>query len=422
VQSRISRREFVAGAAALALAGCVRSPPATRGAPAPAGPSFLIFLADDLGRECLGCYGGTSYPTPRLDALARAGLRFAHCFSMPQCHPTRVTLLTGRYPFRTQARWGTFPDAELTFAQLLADAGWATAVSGKWQLALLKEQPDHPARAGFQTSCCWGWREGARYWQPLIWQDGRRRDDLRDRYGPDVHTDFLIEFMARQRERPFLAYYPMTLPHLSSAGADGAPGAPLATYPELVAEMDRQVGRTLDALERLGLAQRTFVFFLADNGTPRGIVSELAGRTIHGGKASATDAGTHVPLLVSGPGVVRGGVCDDLVDVSDLLPTLAALAGVALPGDLALDGRSFAPQLRGERGRPREWVYAGYRGRSFLRDRRWKLTRSGDLYDVESDPEESAPIPPAAGAPEAAAARARLEAWARAYFPGSRLP
>jgi arylsulfatase A len=129
-----------------------------------------------------------------------------------------------------------------------------------------------------------------------------------------------------------------------------------------------------------------------------------------------------VPLLVSGPGVVRGGVCDDLVDVSDLLPTLAALAGVALPGDLALDGRSFAPQLRGERGRPREWVYAGYRGRSFLRDRRWKLTRSGDLYDVESDPEESAPIPPAAGAPEAAAARARLEAWARAYFPGSRLP
>jgi arylsulfatase A len=421
VQSRISRREFVVGAAALTLAGCARTPRASRPAADASGPSFLIFLADDLGRECLGCYGGSSYATPRLDALAREGLRFAHCFSMPQCHPTRVTLLTGRYPFRAQARWGTLPGAEHTFGQLFAEAGWATAVSGKWQLALLKEQPDHPARAGFQTSCCWGWHEGARYWQPIIWQDGRRRDDLRDRYGPDVHTDFLIDFMARQRERPFLAYYPMTLPHLSSVGADGAPGAPRSSYPELVAEMDRQVGRTLDALERLGLARRTFVFFLADNGTPRGVVSELAGRAIRGGKASATDAGTHVPLLVSGPGVARG-VCTDLVDVSDVLPTLAALAGVALPADPALDGHSFAPQLRGERGEPREWVYAGHRGRSFLRDRRWKLTRSGELYDLERDPDESAPVPPGSAGPEAAAARTRLEAWARAYFPDARLP
>src|SRR5262249_21158505 len=159
-------------------------------------------------------------------------------------------------------------EGEITFAHVLSRAGYATAVSGKWQLAELAKDPNHPARAGFQTSCCWGWHEGARYWDPLIWQDGRRRDDVRDRYGPDVHTDFLIESMSRHRDGPFLAYYPLTLPHLSSIGADGAPGAKLATYPELVAEMDRQVGRTLEALAALGLADDTLVLFAADNGTP----------------------------------------------------------------------------------------------------------------------------------------------------------
>jgi len=420
----ITRRELVLGAAALALAGCAQVPVQPRPRPrARAGaPSFLVFLADDLGRECVGSYGGSSYATPRLDALARGGLRFERCFSMPQCHPTRVAFLTGRYPFRANARWGRLPDSATTFAHVLAAAGYATAVSGKWQLAKLKKDPNHPARAGFQTSCCWGWHEGARYWDPLIWQDGKRRDDLRDRYGPDVHTDFLIDFMARHRDTPFLAYYPMTLPHLSSNGADGAPGAKLTSYPELVGEMDRQVGRMLDALEQLGLARDTFVLFVADNGAPRTVTSDLGGRAIHGGKSTLSDAGTHVPLLASRSGVVPAGVCPDLVDVSDFLPTLAALAGAALPAGDALDGRSFAPQLRGERGEPREWVYSGHRGRSFLRDRRWKLTNGGEVFDLERDPDERSPIHAAADTADSAAARARLERYVRAYFPEQRLP
>jgi arylsulfatase A len=238
-----------------------------------------------------------------------------------------------------------------------------------------------------------------------------------------VHTEFLIDFMAREREGPFLAYYPMTLPHLSSAGADGAPGAKRASYPELVEEMDRQVGRTLDALAGLGLARSTVVLFVADNGAPRGITSELAGRRIPGGKATLTDAGTHVPLLASGPGIAAGGVCPDLVDVSDFLPTLAALADAELPAGLTLDGRSFAPQLRGEPGQPRDWVYGGdHRGRSFLRDRRWKLTNSGALYDVERDPDELAAIEAGRDTPDSAAARARLEGYVRAYFGSETLP
>jgi arylsulfatase A len=165
------------------------------------------------------------------------------------------------------------------------------------------------------------------------------------------------------------------------------------------------------------------VLFLADNGSPRSVTSELAGRRIPGGKASLRDTGTHVPLLASRPGVVPAGVCPDLVDVSDFLPTLAALAGAAPPEGVTLDGRSFAPQLRGEPGQPREWVYGGdHRGQSFLRDRRWKLTNGGALYDVERDPDEVAAIGRGEDTPESAAARARLEGYARAYFPGGALP
>jgi arylsulfatase A len=408
----LTRREFIAGAAALAGRAHPRAAQERPGA-----PNILLLLADDLGRECLRSYGGSSYKTPRLDALAQTGLRFERCFAMPQCHPSRVTLLTGRYPFRTNARWGTLPAAEVTLAQALARAGYATAVSGKWQLARLADAPDHPARAGFATSCCWGWNEGPRYVEPVIWQDGRLRADVRDRYGPDVHTDFLIEFMARRE--PFLAYYPLTLPHLSSDGADAARPA---SYAQLVAELDRQVGRTLDALDALGLAERTLVLFSADNGSPRSVISLRDGRPVRGGKSLATDAGTHVPLLARWPGVVPAGVCRDLVDLSDFFPTLLELAGAELPAGVPLDGRSFAPQLRGERGAPRAWVYSGHRSGSFLREERWKLTREGALHDLARDPDEAAPIAPGADTPESAAARARLRAHVSSYFPGGELP
>jgi arylsulfatase A len=129
-----------------------------------------------------------------------------------------------------------------------------------------------------------------------------------------------------------------------------------------------------------------------------------------------------VPLLASRPGSLRAGVCADLVDVSDLLPTLAALAGAELPAGVTLDGRSFAPQLVGGPARPRDWVYSGHRGRSFLRDQRWKLTHSGELYDLDRDPDESAAIRAEIDTAESAAARERLVAYVRAYFPEQRLP
>jgi arylsulfatase A len=412
----ITRRQFVeslvAGAASLSLAGCAKpsSAPQPHDARAPR-PNLLVFLADDLGRECLGSYGGRSYETPALDRFAREGMRFERCFAMPMCHPSRTTLLTGRYPFRTNARWGTLPEDELTFGRLLAQSGYDTALAGKWQMAVLKDDPGHVARSGFARSAVWGWHEGARYWQPVIWVDGVLHPELADRYGPDVHSEFLIEFIETPREAPFLAFYPLTLPHFSSVGSDGAPGAALASYGEMVAELDFQVGRVLDALTRTGRAADTLVLFTADNGTPRRVVSKLGAREIQGGKSTLVDAGTHVPLLARWPGVVpAGSVCPALVDLSDLFPTLAALAGAPLPANVAFDGRSLVPLLRGEIAAERDWVYGAWGGRAYLRARRWKLYSSGELFDLERDPDEASPILAPADSAESAAARARLEA------------
>ena len=179
-------------------------------------PNFVLILADDVGQECLSCYGGESYKTPHLDELAQSGIRFQHCYSMPMCHPTRLTLMTGRYPFRYgNVAWGSFPEsAEAeTFARIMADAGYATGVFGKWQLALLRDVPDHAYRLGFQHSDVFGWHEGPRYYEPMIYRNGKVRDDTLGHYGPDLYVRSLIEFIKRNRDRPFLAYFPMALCH-----------------------------------------------------------------------------------------------------------------------------------------------------------------------------------------------------------------
>jgi len=226
-----------------------------------------------------------------------------------------------------------------------------------------------------------------------------------------VHTEFLIDFIATQRAEPFLAFYPLTLPHFSRIGSDGAPGAALATYGEMVVEMDFQVGRLLDTLTRLGLAEDTLVLFTSDNGTPRRVVSKLGTREVRGGKSTLVDTGTHVPLLARWPGVVPAAtVCPALVDLSDILPTLAELAGAPLPADVVIDGHSLVPLLRGQPAAERAWVYGAWRGRAYLRAKRWKLYSNTELFDLERDPDETQPILASADSAESAAARAQLEA------------
>ncbi len=394
-------------------------------------PNVLLIFADDVGREVLGCYGGTSYATPSIDALAGGGVRFTHGYAMPVCHPSRLCLMTGRYPSRLgNPGWGTFPKAEeeRTIAHVLKDAGYATAVAGKWQLALLKEDPEHPKRLGFDESCLFGWHEGPRYYAPLLWQNGSIRQDVADRYGPDVYCDFLIDFMGRHKEQPFFAYYPMALCHDVTDDLDepvpfGLGKGRYDSYAEMVAAMDQRVGRLIAALEDGGLSENTLVLFITDNGTPRksiirvegeGLVrepvrSKLGGLEVPGGKGDTTDWGTRVPWIAKWPGVVEAGcVVDDMVDLTDLLPTLAELAEADPPRDVTLDGRSFSDVLKGSAPGERKWVYAERKNRRSVRDKRYRLYADGTFYDAEADPFEKSPLDVSALEPGIAEAHSAL--------------
>lgn len=400
-------------------------------------PNILLIMADDVGVDVLSCYGGESYKTPRLDALAAGGMRFTHCYSMPVCHPTRITLMTGRYPFRTgNPKWGSFPVVEErnTFAHVLKNAGYATAVAGKWQICMMRDDLDHAQRLGFDESCLFGWHEGPRYYSPMIYQNGKLREGLKDRYGPDVYVEFLIDFMERNKEKPFFAYYPMALCHDVTDDLDDpvpfGPEGHYDTFKQMAEAMDVRVGRLIDALDRLGLRENTLVLFTTDNGTPTSyihsaepnpdpekkdtyiripVVSRQNGADVPGGKGSLTNGGTNVPLIANWPGKIKASqVASDLVDFSDFLPTLAEFAEADLPSGVKLDGHSFAPRLVDGQRSSRLWAFAEHGKKHWVRDQRWKLYDDGRLFDAENDPREKKNIASDTSSSDATAARERL--------------
>jgi arylsulfatase A-like enzyme len=393
-------------------------------------PNILLILADDVGREVLGCYGGTSYRTPNIDRLAAGGVRFEHAYAMAVCHPTRTTLLTGQYPFRLgYPEWGTFPrDAEKrTLPAVLKAAGYATAVGGKWQLALLKDDLEQPRRMGFDEYCLYGWHEGPWYYQPHIWHDGKLRTDVRERFGPDVICEFVIDFIERYQDTPFFAFYSMSLCHAETNDlekpAPVGPNGRYDSYAEMAAKMDERVGRVVAVLDRLGLRENTLIIYTTDNGTAaqnladaegdkliyEDIVSKLGEREIPGGKATLTDWGTRVPLIVNWPGKLQAGkVSNQLTDMSDMLPTLADVAGATPPSGVRLDGRSLKAQMC-DGAPPRGWVFAEREKRYFVRNQGWKLYNDGQFFDMERDPDEERPLPDDALPSAASAARSELQ-------------
>ena len=397
-------------------------------------PNIVFILADDVGDQAIGCYGGDSYATPRIDGLAEEGMRFRHCYSMPVCHPTRFTLLTGQYPFRAgHPRWGTFPRAleASTVANRLRDLGYATAVAGKWQLTLLRDDPDHPKRLGFDRWSLFGWHEGPRYYRPLIWEDGRIRPDVNERYGPDVYVDFLVDFMRENRDGPFFAFYSMALAHDVTDDIGTPP--PLGpqghydSYKRMVENMDDCVGRLVDAAEDLGIRERTLFLFTADNGTPKSyyftaqendmlkqpIEFVWNGSKTNGGKGELTDAGTRVPLIANWPGTLSPGqVVDDLVDFSDWLPTFVDLGGGEVPK--GLDGFSLADRLSGGEPSVRAWAFASRSGARWVRNQQWKLYDDGRLFDMRQGRVESSPVEISMDSPQARKAREGLTAAIRA--------
>lgn len=174
-------------------------------------PNIILIMADDIGVECLSCYGSDDHQTPHLDALAASGIRFEHAHSQPLCTPSRVQIMTGIHNNRNYVRFGLLDPEAVTFGNLLRDAGYRTSVFGKWQLEGGHEAPDG---FGFDEYFLWQLtRRPSRYPNPGFETDGREVDFKNGEYGPDVVTDMICRFMEENREGPFLVYYPMMLPH-----------------------------------------------------------------------------------------------------------------------------------------------------------------------------------------------------------------
>ena len=380
-------------------------------------PNIVLIMADDMGYECVGVNGGTSYKSPALDEMARGGLRFTHCHSQPICTPSRVQIMTGIYNSRNYIRFGLLDPEATTFAQVLKQAGYKTCIAGKWQL---KGGFDGPTKFGFDEYCLWQLtRRPNRYPNPGLEINGKEVDFKQGQYGPDIVSDYLCDFIERNKEGPFLAYYPMMLPHWpfeptpdskdwdpkarvndKSEKGSGNKKDDLKYFTDMVAYTDKMVGKILTKLDEVGIRENTIVIFTGDNGTFTGITSKMGDVTVQGGKGKTSDNGTHVALIASCPGTVpKGQVCGDLVDFSDLLPTLAELAGAKVPAEIKFDGRSFAPQLHGKQGNPRQWIYCWYerngarnKASQHVRDQQYKLYADGRIFDVADDFYEQSPL------------------------------
>jgi arylsulfatase A-like enzyme len=346
-------------------------------------PNFIVILADDLGWGDLGCYGNTNIATPRLDRMAREGIRFTDFYAAaPFCSPSRAALLTGRLPARCGVPYVLFPAEhhglppdEITLAEHLKTRGYATACIGKWHLGW--DKPFRPQRHGFDVFFGVPYSNDSREWnigepfvqvlglQPLPLVDGDRvveapvdQATLTQRY-----TRRAVQFIRDHRKRPFFLYLAHTMPHIPQyASAAFAGKSRGGLYGDTIEELDWSTGVLLDTLRELGLAENTLVVFTSDNGPvvrPPKWKSEqgnFPGRNfggsnggLRGAKGQTFEGGMRVPCVWWWPGkLTEGRVSSVTASLLDLFPTFAGLARAPLPRDRVYDGRDLGPLLRGK--------------------------------------------------------------------------
>lgn len=447
------------------FAGC-------RPAPSDRPPNIVYILADDLGYGEVGAYGQALIQTPHLDRLAAEGMRFTqHYAGSPVCAPSRAVLLTGKHTGHAAIRdnyelggWGPdepegqlpLPDAEVTLAEMLRTVGYATGFVGKWGLGGPGSE-GHPNRQGFDRF--YGYlcqRVAHNYYPTHLWADDRpdslagntyfsahQRLDaplpteeayydryLGTTYAPDRLLDEALAFIRQHQDGPFFLTFATPVPHLAMQvppeALDPYRGAfeetpylgdngylphplPRAGYAAMITRMDRDIGRILDLLDDLGLAEDTIVLFSSDNGTTYvgGVEADFFDSTgpLRGLKGSVYEGGIRVPFLVRWPGrVAPGTVTDEVSAFWDVLPTLADVTGAAPPSEI--DGRSLLPTLLGrpEAQAPPDALYWEYHSRGGMQAVRlgdWKGIRLNlrtdpaaaiALYDLAADPGETTDV------------------------------
>jgi len=430
----------------LLVAGRAAEPARAHAHEADAGPNFVLLLADDMGYADPACFGGKAVATPNLDRLAAEGMRFTRFYAgSAVCTPTRVSVLTGRYPLRFDVRRhfpddeSHLPEAAVTLPELLRGAGYATAHVGKWHLGGLHQKHFRdrarsipgPHQHGFDRYLCQNEeqpRRGKMGRERTLYRRGGTclvRDDANvgpdDPYYPRHFTDVngdeavrLVDELAAGIKPFFLnvwwlvphkPYEPAPEPFWSRTAAEGI-SDDQHRFRSTVAHMDHKVGRILAKLDELGLRDDTLVLFTSDNG---GAYEADVG-PFKGGKTDLHEGGIRVPMIASWPGRIPAGTTSRvLAHTNDVLPTFCAAAGVNLPADARVDGLSLLPILTGKRTTLDRgtlfWQLDLYRhlqrhypkpkpyATEVARRGRWKLLafdgRPVELFDVESDPGET---------------------------------
>ena len=440
----MKRRDFLKAAGA-ALGGAVmggcRAPGGGRG-PQGRRPNIIYIMADDLGYNELGCYGQKKIRTPNIDRLRAEGMKFTDFYAgAPVCAPSRCTLLTGKHLGHAYIRDNKeirpegqepIPASEVTIAEMLKPAGYATACIGKWGLGYHGSSGD-PNFQGFDLFFGFHCQRQAHNYYPRylwknqkkVWLKGNTRGLTGKYYAPDLFRDEALKFIRENKDKPFFLYYATTVPHLAlqvpedslkeylgkwpdppyKGGRGYLPHPhPRAAYAAMVTRMDHHVGQIVKLIDDLGLGEDTIIMFASDNGPT---YNRLGGsdsaffesnKPFTGLKGSVKEGGIRSPLVARWKGRIRPGSTARLPSAFwDVMPTVAEIAGVKTPK--GIDGISFLPTLLGRPGKQKKhdylfWDFAGYGGQVAVRMGRWKgmkrnLKKNPDapleLYDLEKD-------------------------------------
>lgn len=400
-------------------------------------PNIVLFVSDDQGFGDLSLHGNPVLHTPNLDRIARQGAEFTQFHVNPVCSPTRASLLTGRYYYRTgvvdtyMGRSMMYND-EVTIAEVLQNAGYKTGIFGKWHLG--DHYPLRPMEQGFEEVLVHAGGgiaqpsdppDGNSYFNPKLMHNGK--PEQRDGYCTDVFFNAAMEFVSANKQRPFFTYLATNAPHVPLqvderyvAPYRGKVDETTARTYGMLANLDENAGRLLDHLKNEGLEENTILIFISDNGpTPARYNSGMRGL-----KGTVYEGGIRTPLFVRWPGTVLAGTqIDRLAAHIDLFPTLLEACGIRVPATDKLDGVSLYPLLKKPQNAapwPDRTLYfqwhRGDRGELYnncaARNQRYKMVNGKELYDLEADPAESHDIAMSQPA-RLAELRTGYEAWFR---------
>ncbi|MEP3479829.1 MAG: sulfatase [Fuerstiella sp.] len=347
-------------------------------------PNIVLILTDDQGYQDLGCYGSPNIKTPRIDQMAKEGMKFTSFYAQTVCGPSRTSLLTGCYPMRIERAEhdaGKIPHPamslnEITIPEILNPLGYQTGMMGKWDLSGRRptfQLQLNPSNQGFDYSF-WSETSGTeviREAQKVVIKDPARDSITR------LFTDKAIEFIEQSQDKPFFVYLAHPMPHTPIAASKDFKGkSEEGLYGDVIEEIDYNVGRVLDKIKELGLDENTYVILTSDNG-PWWREGKHAGKCkpLRSAKTSTYEGGFRIPFIIRAPGKVPAGTTSDLVCANlDLLPTIAKITGATMPHDRVIDGIDISQIIHGtqtELNRP--FFYYQHQALRAVRQGEWKL-------------------------------------------------